>query len=130
MANKQITQIMTADPTGQELVRFSDNLARTLVRDRLKNTQIRNIFTEVRKIEAMYGQDPTAAIRRLTMLKPKLAYQAKRHREISKLKDALIDAIDVVVGLPAGEKQAQAFERFIDFFEAILAYHKANGGQN
>ena len=62
---------------------------------------------------------------KLLMLKPKLAYAAKRHGGgVDTLKEVLTQAIDRV-----GNDQKK-FNRFVDFFEAILAYHKAYGGRD
>lgn len=38
-------------------------------------------------------------------------------------------AIDLVSQAPEGELE-QRFQRFVDLFEAILAYHRAKGGKN
>ena len=130
MADPRIAQIITADESGAELVKFAEQTASTLVKNNLRNTQIRNIFTEVRKIDALRTQDPDAALRRLIMLKPKLAYQAERQRQVKHLKDVLIDAVDQVVEIKNKERQEKAFQQFMDLFEAILAYHKALGGRN
>ena len=68
--------------------------------------------------------------RELILLKPKLAYARKRSdgrkkEELFKqLEDALTTAIDAV-----DVKQPETFKRFCNFFEAILAYHKAHGGK-
>jgi CRISPR-associated protein Csm2 len=63
------------------------------------------------------------------MLKPKLAYQTARTPSVDKLKQVLSEAIDEVVkSVP--EKKDSAFQRFMDLFEAILAYHRALGGRN
>jgi CRISPR/Cas system CSM-associated protein Csm2 small subunit len=40
------------------------------------------------------------------------------------------EAIDMVNQVPAGEERDQRFVRFMDLFEAILAYHRALGGRN
>lgn len=130
MPNPTITRIMTADESGKEMVAFAEQTASGLVRDNLRSAQIRIIFTEVRQIEAVWNQNPARAMRRLQMLKPKMAYQAARQRQVEKLRDVLVEAIDEVEKQPAGEKRNQAFQRFTDLFEAILAYHKAQGGKN
>jgi len=105
-------------------------LARQL---QLSTSQIRNVFGTVREIEMNWGQQATEqqrrdAARRLVLLKPKLAYQAHRDRGkgskgVQELANILIPAIDLV-----GEDRAR-FQNFVDFFEAILAYHTAAGGQ-
>lgn len=96
----------------------------------LTTSQIRNIFGTVRQIETNWGPRATAqqqkqAARQLILLKPKLAYQAKRERGkgVQGLADVLIPSIDLV-----GEDRAR-FQNFMDFFEAILAYHTAAGGR-
>ncbi len=124
-----IQTIMTQDPTGQELVTFAAQKAERLVKDGLTRSQIRNIFTEVRKIEAIWETDPDKAVRRLTMLKPKLDYQSVRQRAVRGLQDVLSEAIDLVIQAE-GDERTQRFHRFMELFEAILAYHRAKGGRN
>ena len=127
MAN--VSTIMTADESGAEMVDFARKTAKELVNTRLSTTQIRNIFTEVRKIEAMWETKPNFAMRRLIMLKPKLAYQAVRNKEVSLLRDVLTKAIDEVNVAPTKNERDERFRRFMDLFEAILAYHRAEGGR-
>ena len=96
----------------------------------LTTSQIRNVFGTVRQIEMNWGPRATEqqrrhAARQLILLKPKLAYQARRERGkgVQELADVLIPAIDLV-----GENR-ERFQNFMDFFEAILAYHTAAGGR-
>ena len=96
----------------------------------LTTSQIRNIFGTVRQIEMSWTPQATEqerkyAARQLILLKPKLAYQARRERGrgVQELANVLIPAIDLV-----GEDRGR-FQNFVDFFEAILAYHTAAGGQ-
>jgi len=123
-----IQTIMTADPTGEGLVQFARQTAELLVKNNLSRAQIRNIFTEMRKIEALWEADQETALRRLTMLKPKLDYQAARTRQVKRLKEVLSEAIDYVIQAD-GEQRNQRFQRFTDLFEAILAYHRSAGGR-
>lgn len=125
-----VKQIMTADPSGAELVNFAKTTAQQLVRNNLTRAQIRNIFTEVRKIESMWDTRPMEALRRLNMLKPKLDYQTARSEPVRLLRDVLIPAIDAVSSAPEGDERNRRFHRFMDLFEAILAYHRAEGGRN
>lgn len=122
-----VQTVMTADESGAELVAFAQQTADILVKNNLTRSQIRTIFTEVRQIEALWPKPE--ALRRLSMLKPKLAYQAARSNTVSHLRDVLRDAIDEVVKAPA-QKQNERFQRFVDLFEAILAYHRAQGGRS
>ena len=124
-----IQTIMTQDQAGQELVQFAERTAERLVKDGLTRSQIRNIFTEVRKVEALWETDSNKAARRLTMLKPKLDYQSARQRHVKGLQDVLTQAIDMVIQAE-GDERNQRFDRFVELFEAILAYHRAKGGRN
>ncbi len=63
------------------------------------------------------------------MLKPKLAYQAERAKPVAYLRDVLTDAIEEVLKAPPVERD-ERFQRFVDLFEAILAYHRSEGGKN
>ncbi len=118
------------------LVKKAQEIGKALKQADLKSAQIRNIFGTVRQIQATWplytgvGVDETAyqeaewaAYRQLQLLKPKLAYQAARNRPVQGLADILTPAIDEV-GADRGR-----FQHFVDFFEAILAYHVAAGGK-
>lgn len=126
----EIQTIMTADPTGQQLVQFAQTTAERLVKDQLTRGQIRNIFTEVRKIESLWEVDQEKALRRLVMLKPKMDYQTSRIPQVQRLKDVLSEAIDEVVKGKDNKDRDERFKRFMNLFEAILAYHRAKGGRN
>jgi len=120
------------DGNAEELVRQADALGKRLAKP-LKTSQIRNIFGTVRRIEMNWPEDASdeqarKAHRELLMLKPKMAYQAKRESErkgrgVEMLRQVLDPAIDRVNG------DHSRFHNFVDFFEAILAYHKAHGGK-
>jgi len=115
-----VSTVMTDDQSGAELVNFARQTAQQLVRNNLTRTQIRNIFTEVRKIESTWEAKPNDAMRRLNMLKPKLAYQAERHRQVKHLRDVLTEAIDQVEKAPEGEREVR-LQRCMDLVEAIRA---------
>ena len=123
--NRTPTKVEPLDPRvitegGEILVKKAEQLGKQLARN-LTTSQIRNIYGAVKKMQ-MKGQPDT---HKLLMLKPKLAYAAKRHGGgVDTLKEVLTQAIDQV-----GDDQ-QKFNRFVDFFEAILAYHKAYDGRD
>lgn len=125
-----IETIMTADQKGDQLIAFAESTAKSLVRNNLTRAQIRNIFTEVRRIEASWGAHPIESMRRLNMLKPKLDYQAVRARPVELLRDVLKGAIDQVNIAEEEEERNRRFRVFMDLFEAILAYHRAEGGRS
>jgi len=125
-----IKTIMTADPSGAELVALAERTADQLVRAQLTRAKIRDIFTEVRRIEALWEARPDVALRRLNMLKPKLDYSVARAPEVQLLAQVLTQAIDQVQLADTPDERERRFRRFVDFFEAILAYHWAKGGRN
>lgn len=132
------------DPNGaMALVQKADKLGEELAKNKLTTSQIRSIFSEVRQIQAQWemdakqlaaapeGKDSAQQIawRRLVLLKPKMAYRAKRSGKVVQDLVAVLDpAVDqVLMGKDRAEQFAN-FRRFVDFFEAILAYHKYHGG--
>ena len=130
--NASDLQAIIVDGDAKVTVEEAQALGESLARQ-LTTSQIRNIFGTVRRIEMNWPEEPqtepeqqraTRAQRELLLLKPKMAYQAKRERGrgVAMLTDVLSDAIDLV-----GDDR-QKFQHFVDFFEAILAYHKAYGG--
>lgn len=122
------------DPDGaQILVQQADRFGEQLARDRLTTSQIRALFGEVRQIEALWemGSEQRArARRRLILLKPKMAYRARKERgaAVRELVDVLSPAVDLVAKESDPARQDGHFSRFVEFFEAVLAYHKAYGG--
>ena len=130
------------DPNGTAvLVKRADALGRSLKDQGLSTSQIRALFGEVRQIQGEWSiaGRREQAVRRLLLLKPKMAYRQRkeRGRGVQALVEVLDPAVDLVIAappLPEGQTPGGAntqddnFQRFVDFFEAILAYHKAHGG--
>jgi CRISPR-associated protein Csm2 len=91
------------------------------------------LFGEVRQIQAQWtmgGDSRKLAGRRLVLLKPKMAYRARKERgkAVEDLVKVLDPALDEVINERNPDRQGGNFQRFVEFFEAILAYHKAYGG--
>lgn len=91
--------------------------------EKLTTSQLRKFFGEVKR-QQMSGYSETDFV----LLKPKLAYAVGRAKsKKSKIEDfyyVLSHAIDKV-------KNEEQFKRFINIFEAIVAYHKkAESGMN
>ena len=92
--------------------------------------QIRAIFGTVRRIEMNWpinadkdSQDK--AKRDLRLLQPKIIYRAAREKtkEFKQFSAIMVDAIGLVLADEANVRKR--FGYFVDFFEAIMAYHKA-----
>ena len=66
------------------------------------------------------------------MLKPKLAYAVGRAKKnvraknynIARFEEVISKAIDTVLNNKTERARQIAFKNFVDFFEAIVAYHK------
>ena len=133
---KDDTRIIITDPNSAELlVKQAKELGRFLTQKEtnLSTSQIRSLFGEVRQIEAQWSmgsEQQKKARRRLILLKPKMAYRARKERgkAVQELVNVLDPALDVVISETDPAKQKDDFQRFVEFFEAILAYHKAYGG--
>ena len=125
--------IITSVEGAEKLVETADKLGNELKGMNLTTSQIRALFGEVRQIEGEWGMGDVArqrALRRLILLKPKMAYRARRERGrgVQELVNVLEPALEEVVREKDTKKQDENFGRFVEFFEAILAYHKAYGG--
>lgn len=114
--DKQLDTILGQILLGNSeiLVRVADALGEYFKKKDLSTSQIRNIYAQVR---TMRGYDRNA----LNLLRPRLAYAAGRHKEVSGLQ-RILDAAIVRVN------DEEKFKNFQQFFEAILAYHKYYGG--
>jgi len=129
-----------------QLVAAAETIGSDLASIGLTTSQIRGIFGTVRRIE-MDWQKPTAettssdamrrAQREFALLQPRLAYQARREsgqkgRGVQTLRDELLPAMKLVSEGKKVNPQVHydRFRNFVDFFEAILAYHRAAGGKN
>jgi CRISPR-associated protein Csm2 len=123
---EQLKEILDGnDPQG--LVNLAESIAKNELwgpKEKFSISQIRNICGTVKKLEMKACRENV--IPELILLKPRLAYIAGKHKNITGmkfLKDLLSQAIDMVA-----EKE-ERFVYFCKFFEAILAYHKAEGGK-
>jgi len=102
------------DYTGDNIVIDAEKLAQIQID--LKNAQLRNIYVEVKRMEMEFVKDSFSRDR-IVLLKPKLTYAANKKREVGPLKEVLTACIDKV-------QDEGDFKKFVNFFEAILAYHR------
>lgn len=118
----------------KEMIESCKVLGRRFSNNDLSTSQIRNVYGEVKKIQmknSMLKENEKINIVPLRMLLPKLAYSAARAKKkgTSELKDILSKGIETVLDVENdSEEIIKRFEMFSNFFEAILAYHKAEGG--
>ncbi len=140
-ASRQIVQGMGPDDS-KLLVQHAEQVGTFLRQQNLTTAQIRTVFGTVRSIESTWRLATLAkagdaerarasreAMHELNLLKPRLAYAASRHSVVRHLADVLNPAIDAVLENANQEQALQRFGNFLDYFEAILAYHRAAGGR-
>jgi|DewCreStandDraft_4_1066084.scaffolds.fasta_scaffold35449_2 CRISPR-associated protein Csm2 len=117
-----------AEKLDKSAISFAEEFGKSLAKN-LTTNQIRNFFGEVRRIE-MKGISKEKT--RFLLLAPKLAYAAKRasSEAAENFKKVMIEAYHVVVHEENDDQKfEQRFKNFVQFLEAILAYHKAHGGK-
>ena len=117
---KDLSDILAGD--SKKLVEDAEKLGELLGKEKRKGgtgmttSQIRNIFSEVKKMEFNKYK--------IELIRPKLAYTAGRHHEVVPLQEVLDAAIKEI------DEDKGKFDRFKDFFEAIVAYHRKWGGKD
>ena len=132
---EETLRAIVIDGDAPLLVAEAERVGQALAAANLTTSQIRAFFGAVRSIEAQWPSaspetpEAVARVRRaqreLLLLRPKLAYQARRAQGqgVTHLRRVLDPAIDMV-----GDDRTR-FEHFLELFEAILAYHRAAGGR-
>jgi len=111
------------------LLNAAEQLGREIKEKKLTTSQIRQVFTRLKSIEAKgYATQRTDFM----MLKPYLAYAAGRQDRVEGLqlfKEKITIGIDAVFEGGSPEKESKRFVNFCKLFEAVLAYHRAFGGK-
>lgn len=109
-------------------IEFANEYGKSLYENKLTNSQIRIVFGELRRIQMIgYTDSKTDFL----LLKPKMAYAAKRHKDkgtgvLSFYEFFSVCYIAVISSIEEGE---QYFKNFMQLTEAVLAYHKFHGGK-
>lgn len=105
------------------LVKYAEQAGKDLVNGKLTNSKIRSIYSEVKRIQMGTWEKNKSAF---FMLKPKVAYAYGRDNKNEGLrifKEIFDEAVKYV-------NDDKSYDNFCNFMEAILAYHRANGGKN
>ena len=127
ISSSDLKTIITDRGGAQTLVLSAESLGGQLKEMGLTTSQIRALFGEVRQIQAQWGMDEgdnrQKALRRLILLKPKMAYRARKEnsRAVQELVDVLQPALDEVVRFVRTLAEATNVEREILTFSQPLA---------
>jgi CRISPR-associated protein Csm2 len=126
--NEKFDPKWISDALDRHSIEYALKLGNYLQENGFTTSQIRNIYGEVKRIELSGFEDNYS---NFLLLQPKLAYAAaradKRDGGAKTFKEQITVAIKEVIG--NGDKSTKRFNNFCQLFEAILAYHKANGGK-
>jgi len=126
--NEQEVKSWVTNGPQPVLLNKAEKLGERLCGEKLTTSQIRQVFTKLKAIEAKgYVEQKTEFM----MLRPYIAYAAGRQIKVKGLqtfKEKVTWGIDAVL---AGDKETEQsrFHNFCKFFEAVLAYHRASGGK-
>ncbi|MGB9772258.1 MAG: type III-A CRISPR-associated protein Csm2 [Candidatus Kapaibacteriota bacterium] len=119
-----------AEKTAQWIDETAKNKGENYAKN-IRTNQIRNVFSHINRIRTKFrnkGKFDEEIEADLILLKPKLAYAAGRQKQIREFQKFMFDIIDAVVN-SKGDKN-KAIENFFALIEAIVAYHKFNGGKD
>lgn len=128
------------EPFGERTIGFAQEFGAHLCdlqndrpgREALTTSQIRNFFGEIRRIQAKIQQSGFDDKNKTSFLliRPKLAYAEARVK--SKQGRSRIEDFRKVMDIAHVEVNGNFdnFQRFVDFLEATLAFHKFYGGRD
>ena len=101
----------------KDMIKYCEVNGKLMKEGGLTNTQIRNIYGEIKRIQMGRYEDGKVSF---LLLKPKVAYalaRDERNEGLKLFKKIFDDASSHV-------NDQKSFDNFCDFFEAILAYYK------
>ena len=117
--------------TIDDAIGYANIIAEHLANARIKTHQLRRFFSAIKNIQNNVDSKNMQAISplheedyaELQMLRPQLANAAGRLKFNEK--KAFEDFIEITKPIFQQVKNNQDFKRFVNFFESIIAYHKA-----
>lgn len=111
-----------------DLVSRANEIGGELSSRNMTASQIRNFLDQVNRIwaESRAGRFDVSDV---ILLKPQLAYSAGRETNPSK-KELLKRFADLFSTAADKVRDDKDFERFKDFTQAVVAYHRYHGGSN
>lgn len=137
---KEFKEKWIKEKIDKETIEYAEEFAKILVEHNqgyqnysgvfeLKSSQLRKFFGAVKNFQLKVQQTDDFNVSEFIMLKPKLAYAVGRVKQqhkndairIKDFADVISKAIDLVID---SEDKQKAFKNFVNFFEAIVAYHK------
>lgn len=117
---KTVTEVIHHGFTKANQIEIFDEFSKFI--KGVSTSQIRIVYGELTRLKMKFDQHA------FLMIKPKIAYASGRNKSpnYKALKDMVAHGVDTV---SEQQDSQQGFRNFTSIFEAILAYHKAHGGQ-
>lgn len=109
---------------NEKTIEYADAAGKLLANEQLTTSQIRNIFGEMRRIQLNgFSKELTSFL----LLKPKMAYTAKRNKSngLNKLKE-IFDMIYENIDKKNPAIGEVHYGHAMNILESILAYHKSH----
>jgi CRISPR-associated protein Csm2 len=111
------------------MVTYTEAAGKQMVEGHLSTSRIRNVFGEIKRIQvSTYEKNKSS----FYLLQPKVAYAVGRERNRSKDNLTKIEGIllfqDIFKKAAEQVTEAKSYQNFCNFMEALVAYHKAFGG--
>lgn len=106
-----------------EMILYAEKAGEYMARNGLTNSKIRNIYGEIKRIQMGEFEKEKSSF---YLLKPKVAYALGRddkNRGLRLFKMIFDQNFNYVI-------DHKTYQNFCNLIEAILAYHKANGGRD
>lgn len=136
--------IRSSDGLSDEAIQWAETFGNHLATgegreglNKLSTTQLRKFFGQMKRLQIdllsgeQSSQNKKNSYSGLLMLKPQLAYakgrDLKNGRSISKIKDFEDQISKAIDAVEKGNKTH--FKNFVNLVEAVVAYHKAQGGE-
>ena len=108
---------------NEAMISFAEENGKYMADNGLTNSKIRSIYGEIKRIQMGQFEEEKSSF---YLLRPKVAYalgRDKNNRGLQRFKQIFDEAARLVTN---GEE----YQNFCNFLEAILAYHRANGGKD
>lgn len=121
--SQKVSKILGGDT--DLLLQESERLGRELAQNDLSNSQIRNIYSTVKRISSV-GQFTEPEKHELKLLIPKIQYAVAREQRSPKAWKSLGDMLTLCIQQVDNPGN---FIHFAEFFEAIVAFHYSERGK-
>lgn len=108
--------------TDDELIDFAQKVGKSLVEGKMTSSQLRGFYGEIKRIQSAGFEKEKPSF---FLLRPKIAYALARSTKNNTKNKGLSLLNDLFHRCYKDVKDKRTYDYFCNFFEAIVAYHKA-----